>query len=312
MLVNLNKILVAARRGGYAVGAFNINNLETAQAAVAAAAALRAPIILQTSTGALEYAGLEYLAPIAYIAGQLHKIPVVVHLDHGKDEALVEKVIKSGWYTSVMIDAAYLPYAQNVRITKKIVALAHSRGISVEAELGAIFDTKIAAAGTKSQALFTDPVQAARFVAETKCDALAVAIGTAHGAIKYATGEKPQLDLARLKEIARLVKIPLVLHGASNVPAVLLKQMYVQCERVGDCERVGAAVGVPESEIKKAIKLGVAKINVDTDIRLAFTGALRQTILENKTTWDPRKILGPARTATQEMIRVKIKLFGWK
>lgn len=314
MLTNLNKILSAARRGGYAVGAFNINNLEIAQGVAAAAVKMRAPVVLQMSEGALEYAGLEYLAGIAHVAAEASRVPVVVHLDHGRDEVMVERVIKSGWVTSVMIDASRYDFKKNVAVTRRVVELAHKRGISVEAELGPIFGVedrvKVLRGARSADSVFTDPAQVKKFVAETGCDALAVSVGTAHGAVKYAPGEKPKLDLARLGEIARATKIPLVLHGASSVPHAELLALHAQCARLGDCARVHGAVGVPESEIKKAIKLGVAKVNVDTDLRMAFTAAVRQIILTDHATIDPRKLLAPARTAIQKVVEGKIKMFG--
>lgn len=312
MLVNLNKILPVARKKGYAVGAFNINNLEITQGVIAAAAKLHAPVILQMSEGALEYAGMEYLAAIGHIAAETHgKLPVVLHLDHGKDEALVERTIKSGWFTSVMIDASANNFVKNIRITKRLAEMAHARGMSVEAELGPIFGQEDLVDVARKDATFTDPMQVKKFVAETKCNALAVSIGTAHGAVKYLPGEKPQLDLVRLKLIAAQTKIPLVLHGASSVPHELLSELHKTCSRAGDCSRAHDAVGVPESQIKKAIALGISKVNVDTDLRIAFTSAVRSKLLTDNTFIDPRKLLSPARDAVQKLVEKKIKLFGY-
>ncbi len=313
MLVNLNKILPQARRGGYAVGAFNINNLEIAQGIVAAAVKLGAPVVLQTSEGALEYAGLEYLAAIAHVAAQMHaRTPIVFHLDHGTNVELVERVIKSGWYTSVMIDASREPFEKNIKITRRIVELAHARGMSVEAELGPIHGIEDQVRVTRAEAAFTDPMQVKKFVAETKCDALAISVGTAHGPVKYEPGEKPSLEFARIAAIAAITKLPLVLHGASSVPHELLTELHAQCSRLGDCTRVHDAIGVPESQIKKAIALGISKVNVDTDLRMAFTGAVRNVLLVDAKTIDPRKILGPGRDAVQKVVERKIKLFGEK
>ena len=310
MLVNLNKILPAARRGGYAIGAFNINNLEIAQGIIAAAVKLKSPVVLQTSEGALDYAGLEYLAAIVHVAGEMHaRLPIVFHLDHGTNVGLVERVIKSGWYTSVMIDASRESFQKNIQITRRIVELAHARGMSVEAELGPIHGIEDTVRVTRAESAFTDPSQVKKFVAETKCDALAVSVGTAHGPVKYTPGEKPSLDFTRIKAIAAVTKLPLVLHGASSVPHEILTDLHAQCSRLGDCTRVHDAVGVPEAQIKKAIKIGISKVNVDTDLRIAFTSAVRGVIIQNTTTIDPRKIVGPARDAIQKVVEKKIKLF---
>ncbi len=311
MLVNFNKILASARRGKYAVGGFNINNLETAQGIIAAAVHLRAPVILQTSEGALEYAGLEYLAAIGHVAAELHaRLPVVLHLDHGKDEVLVERVIKSGWYSSVMIDASRYDFKKNCTVTARIVELAHRRGMSVEAELGPIMGQEDLVSVSKKAAAFTDPTQVRKFIAATKCDALAISIGTAHGAVKYAPGEKPALDFARLKQIAAVSKIPLVLHGASSLPHELLTELHASCAVTGDCHRIHNAIGVPESHIKKSIALGICKVNVDTDLRIAFTAAVRNKLLTDAAFIDPRKLLTPARDAVQKIVEKKMTLFG--
>lgn len=312
MLVNLTKILLQARRKKYAVGAFNINNLETAQGIISAAVKLDAPVVIQTSEGALEYAGMEYLAAIGHVASELHpKLPLVLHLDHGKDEALVERVIKSGWYSSVMMDASHYPFKKNVAVTKRIVELAHARGISVEAELGPIMGQEDLVNVSLKEAAFTDPSQVKKFVAETKCDALAISIGTAHGPVKYVSGEKPSLDLRRLSRISAITSVPLVLHGASSVPHDLLVELHKTCTVAGDCKRIHDAVGVPEAQIKKAIQLGVCKVNVDTDIRIAFTAAVREKLLTDIDFIDPRKLLTPARDAVQKLVEKKIKLFGY-
>lgn len=310
MLVSLNKILPHARQKKYAVGAFNINNLEIAQGIVAGAAALKAPVVLQTSSGALEYAGLEYLAAIAHVAAETHKIPIVLHLDHGTDPALVERVIKSGWYTSVMIDASKLPFAKNIHVTRRIVELAHARGMSVEAELGPILGVEDHLRISGSEAAFTDPAQVKKFIKETRCDALAISVGTAHGLIKYPRGVTPKLDIARIETIAALTTVPLVLHGASSVPHTLLEQLHKNCERAGDCSRAHDAIGVPEKELRRAIAAGICKINVDTDVRLAFAAAVRDVMMTEKDVVDPRKILAPARAAITELVKYKIKLFG--
>lgn len=305
MLVNLNKLLPRAREKRYAVGAFNINNLETLRGVVAAAEALRAPVILQTSEGALEYAGLEYLAALAHTAAKKTRVPLVFHLDHGKDVALIKRVIRSGLYTSVMFDGSRLALKENMRRTRELARLAHARGMTLEAELGVIKGVEDKVSANKD--LFTDPAQAAGFVAETRCDALAVSIGTSHGAYKFFG--TPKLEIARLKAIARTVRVPLVLHGASGVDAHALDALHEKCEVWGDCERLSGARGVPDSQIREAITYGVAKINIDSDLRLSFTAAVRSAFLNDKKMFDPRMYLGAGRSAVEEVVKNKIKLF---
>ncbi len=311
MLTTLKKVLAKAHKGNYAVPAFNFNNLETALAAAEAARALRSPLILQTSEGAISYAGMEYLAAIARAAASaLGRIPVVFHLDHGKDPSLVERAIRSGYYTSVMIDASALPYRENVRVTKRIVALAHARGISVEAELGAIAGIEDFVNVAERDAKFTNPEEAVRFVKETKCDALAVAIGTAHGAYKF-KGETT-LDIARLRTVKRLTRKPLVLHGASGVNAEWVAMLSKKCDLVGDCARLEGAKGVSDAVLREAVAAGINKVNIDTDLRIAFTAGVRQAVLDDPKAIDPRKILGPARDLMRQVCEHKMRLLGSK
>ena len=302
MLVNLNKVLIPARKNGYALPAFNFNNLEFLQALTEAAAETQSSIVLQTSEGAIEYMGLDYIGYMVQAAVKKIKIPLVLHLDHGKDLKLIKQVITSGYYTSVMFDGSSLPYAENIAKTQQVVKWAHAKKMSVEAELGILkgVEDKVSAADN----VFTNPLQAVEFVKKTGCDALAVAIGTSHGAYKFSGTGK--LDLARLKEIAQLIKIPLVLHGASGVPQRLLDLIKFQCEKIGDCERLGGAKGVPNAEILGAIKLGIAKINIDTDLRMAFTAGVRNTLLQDLKVFDPRKYLAPARDAVKQVVKHKI------
>lgn len=308
MLVSLKKILDKAHRGAYAVGAFNINNLEMALGIMDGAEKAKAPVILQTSEGAIEYAGMEFLAAIAWTAAEKTRLPVVFHLDHGKDAGLVERAVKSGLYTSVMIDGSHLPYKENVRVTKKIVALAHARGVSVEAELGAIAGIEDFVSVAERDAHLTDADEAKRFVAETKCDALAVAIGTAHGVYKF-KGE-PTLDIARLKKVKAATKHPLVLHGASGIGATERAAFADHCDDLHDCNRVKDARGVSDALIRDAVKNGINKINIDSDLRLAFTGAVRSALLKDTKTVDPRKVVGPARAAIAAVVEKKCRLFG--
>lgn len=300
MLTSLKKILADADRKGYAVPAFNINNLEITQAVVAAAVKLKSPVILQTSEGAIEYAGMDYLKAMVYVAAKAN-VPVVFHLDHGKDMKVIKQAIDSG-YTSVMIDASSKPFAQNVADTKKVVGWARKKGVSVEAELGAISGVEDLVSVSEKQAFFTDPIDAAKFAKATGCDALAISIGTAHGAFK--SKGKVELDIGRLKKIDAAVKVPLVLHGASGVP----KKLVELANKCG--AELSGTEGVPDSQIRLAIKNGIRKINTDTDLRLAFSAGVRQSLAEDKKAFDPRKILGPAKKLIQEIAEGRIKLFG--
>lgn len=306
MLINLNQILPRARQNGSALGAFNFNNLEFLQAILGAAEELKSPVVLQTSEGAVRYLGLTAINALADSIIKSAKVPLVLHLDHGQDLNIIKKIIRDGFYTSVMFDGSFLPFSDNVKQTREIVKLAHRKDISVEAELGVLAGIEDKISSNKS--CLTDPEQAAEFVAETGCDALAVSIGTSHGAYKFQGQAK--LDLKRLAEIAKRVEIPLVLHGASGVNPRLLKAMRKDCRKINDCQRVEGAQGVPDEQIKKAIGLGVAKVNIDTDLRLAFTAAVRDCIFSNKKVIDPRKYLGAGREAVKEVVKEKIKLFA--
>ncbi|MEW6771431.1 MAG: class II fructose-1,6-bisphosphate aldolase [Bacillota bacterium] len=277
-LVTTARLLRAAAAGGYAVGAFNCNNMEIVQAILAAAEAENAPVILQASQGAIKYAGLEYISALAKTAISLTRLPVALHLDHGTSFEQVVRCIAAG-FSSVMIDGSHLPFAENVALTRQVVHVARAVGVSVEAELGRIGGTEDELSVSEREAFFTDPDEAVRFVSETGVDALAVAIGTAHGRYK---GE-PRLDFDRLSRIAAGVNVPLVLHGSSGVPA---------------------------EAIREAVKRGIRKVNIDTDIRETFTGAVRRVLDADPDEIDPRKVLGPAREAAVAIIREKIRLFG--
>jgi len=300
MVVSLKQVLVKAQKGHYAVPAFNINDLEILEAVMRAGKKMRSPVILQTSEGAIEYAGMEYLVAIVEVAAK-SRLPVVLHFDHGKNLSLLHKAIDSG-YSSVMFDGSLLPYEKNLHETKKVVAWARRRGVSVEAELGAIKGVEDLVSVSAREAILTNPLQAADFVHKTGCDALAVAIGTSHGAYKFRGN--PKLDIERLKKIKRTVKIPLVLHGASGVPRDILK-MAMKCGA-----ELGDAKGVSDTEIKKAIANGVCKINIDTDLRLAFTAAMRCALKKDKKAIDPRKILGPAMELMTDVAERKMRLCG--
>lgn len=300
MLVSLKSILLKAQKGRYAVPAFNINDLEFLQAIMSAAKKLKSPVIIQASEGAIKYAGMKNLVNIVKEESK-GKIPVAFHLDHGKDMRVIKEAIKSG-FTSVMFDGSGFPYKKNLRLTKKVVGWARKKKVSVEAELGAIKGVEDLVSVSEREVILTDPRQAGEFVRETGCDALAVAIGTSHGAYKFKRLSK--LDIKRLQEIKKFVKVPLVLHGASGVPQKLVN-LIKKCG--GD---VGEAKGNSPEEIKKAIKNGVCKINIDTDLRLAFTAGLRCKLKKDKKVFDPRKILGEAKVLIENVAEEKIKLCG--
>ncbi len=299
MLVSSKEVLTKAQKGKYAVGAFNVNDLEIMEAIVAGAIRLRSPVILQTTEGAIEYAGLKYLAGMIKTAAHENKIPIVLHLDHGKDIKIIKQCIKEG-YTSVMIDASQYDFDKNISITKKVVSLCHRKGISVEAELGIIggAEDKV----SKRRIILTDTNYAKLFVDKTGVDSLAVAIGTSHGAYKFNGGGK--LDIKRLKEIRAKVKIPLVLHGASGVPRDIVRKAVKYGAKLEDVS------GVPDSQIKQAIKNGICKINTDTDLRLSFTAAEREFLAKHPGEFDPRKILKPAKELIQKTVERRIRLFG--
>ncbi|QIB27696.1 class II fructose-1,6-bisphosphate aldolase [Caloranaerobacter azorensis] len=278
MLVSGKEILLDAHKKGYAVGAFNVNNMEIVQAIIEAAKETNSPVILQASQGGLKYAGVEYIAAMAKVAAETAKVPVAIHLDHGTDFVQIMKCIRNG-FTSVMIDGSKYPLEENIAITKKVVEIAHAVGVSVEAELGKIGGTEDDITVDERDATFTDPDEAERFVKETGVDYLAIAIGTAHGPYK---GE-PKLDFDRLKVIKERLNMPIVLHGSS---------------------------GVPEESIKKSVSLGVNKINIDTDIRMAFNKGVREFVENNPDVYDPRKILGPAREEMKKVIIEKMIMFG--
>lgn len=278
MLLTGKELLLDAQKNKYAVGAFNINNMEVVQAIIRAAEELNSPVILQASQGGLKYAGVEYIAALGKLAGRNTKVPVALHLDHGTDFDQVMQCIRHG-FTSVMIDGSRFPLEENIAFTKRVVDIAHAVGVTVEAELGKIGGTEDHITVSEKDATFTDPQEAKRFVEETGVDYLAIAVGTAHGVYK---GE-PKLDFDRIKEIRDIIDIPLVLHGSS---------------------------GVPRESLERAISLGISKINIDTDIRLGFSNAVKDFIVNNPDEIDPRKILAPGTKAMTEIIKEKIDIFG--
>ncbi len=300
MLVTNKVLLSTAMANGYAVGAFNINNLETLLAIVECSVEERSPVIVSVTPSAIKYAGLEYLATLARTAGTSSPMPTALHLDHGKDFETVSKCVDAG-FTSVMIDGSHLNFEENISLTKRVVILAHSKGVSVEGELGKLAGVEESTVEEK-EAILTDPKAAEEFVERTSLDALAVAIGTSHGAYKFKA--KPKLDFERLKAIRKRVKVPLVLHGASGVPSWIVEKAV----RYG--AELGGAKGIPDTHIRKAVSLGISKINIDTDLRLAFTSAVREVLATSPKEFDPRKILGPAKETVKEVVKAKMRLFG--
>lgn len=300
-LTTNKELLTLARKGGYAVGAFNINNLEILQAIVSAGEAERSPAIIAVSEGAIQYAGMPYLVSMVRTAAAQTSTPLSLHLDHGKDLEVIRSCIDNG-FTSVMIDGSEFEFEKNIEVTKKVVEMAKRKGVSVEAELGRLKGIEEKISVSEKEAFLTDPQAAEDFFKRTGVDALAIAIGTSHGAYKF-KGEA-KLDFERLKEVARKVSIPLVLHGASGVPSAVLQR----AERFG--AKLPGAKGIPDEAIQKAIGLGIAKINIDTDLRLSFVGALREILTTKPDEFDPRKILGPGREAIKQTVQSKMKLFG--
>jgi fructose-bisphosphate aldolase class II len=278
MLVTGKEILDKAHKEGYAVGAFNVNNMEILQAVIAAAEEEKAPVIIQTSEGAIKYAGIDYLSTLVRLAAEKATVPVALHLDHGTTFETIIGCIRNGW-TSVMIDGSHHPLEENIAVTNEVIKIAHACGVSVEAELGRLGGVEDNISVDEKDARLTHPDEAVKFVKETGVDSLAIAIGTAHGKYK---GE-PKLDFERLTTIKNLLNIPIVLHGAS---------------------------GVPEDAIQKAVSLGVNKINIDTDVRVAFTEGVKSVIVNKPEEYDPRKICGPAKDEMKKVVKAKMKLFG--
>jgi fructose-bisphosphate aldolase class II len=278
--------------------------MELIQGITWAAKELDAPLILQVSKGARAYAGKNYIMKLVEAAEKETGLPIAVHLDHGPDFEMCKAVIDDG-FTSVMIDGSHEPFEKNIELTKKVVDYAHPKGVSVEAELGKLvgeqFDSgeggKVAA-----NAVYTVPEEAKEFVEKTGCDSLAVAIGTSHGAYKFKA--EPKLDFERLKQIREIVDIPLVLHGSSSV----LPEYVEICNKFG--AKIEGSKGVPEDQIKEAVKIGVQKVNIDTDLRLGLTAGIRKAMDEDPKNFDPRGYLKPARELVKEVVLRKIKLLG--
>lgn len=298
-LVTTKDMFAKALKSDYAVGAFNVNNMEIIQGIVSAAQEEQAPLILQVSAGARKYAKPLYLTKLVEAAIEDSGLDIALHLDHGEDFEICKKCVDDG-FTSVMIDGSKHSFEENIALTKQVVEYAHAHGVVVEAELGKLAGIEDNIKVDSRSATFTDPDEAAEFVERTGVDSLAIAIGTSHGAYKF-KGE-PYLDFERLKKIHALIPAtPLVLHGASTV----LPEFVSLCNQYGG--NIPGAQGVPEDMIRTATKYGICKVNIDTDLRLAMTAEIRRFLVENSSEFDPRKYLGPARTAIQSMVQHKIK-----
>ena len=298
-LVTSTELFKKAYEGNYAVGAFNVNNMEIIQGIVDAAKEENAPLILQVSAGARKYAKHIYLMKLIEAAVEDSGLPICLHLDHGEDFEICKSCVDGG-FTSVMIDGSKHSFEENIALTKQVVEYAHARGVVVEAVLGRLAGVEDAVKVNAKDASYTDPDQAVEFVERTGVDSLAIAIGTSHGAYKF-KGD-PSLDFARLEKISALLpNFPLVLHGASTV----LPEFVAKCNQFGG--KIDGAQGVPEDMLLRAGKLGVCKINIDTDLRLALTAAIREHMALHPADFDPRQYLKPARDAIKGMVQHKIK-----
>ena len=302
-LVTTKDMFEKSMKEHFAIGAFNVNNMEIVQAIVKAAADENSPIILQASSSAIKYAGIEYLKKMIESALDEYDIPLALHLDHGPDFETCKMCIDNG-FSSVMIDGSKYDFEENIALTRKVVEYAHSKGVVVEAELGKLAGIEDDVNVSASDAMYTDPDQAKEFVDRTSCDSLAIAIGTSHGAYKFKGEAKLRFDiLANVKQ--KLPNTPIVLHGASTV----IQELVEMCNKYGG--DIPGAKGVPDEILHEASISGVSKINVDTDLRLAMTAAIRKTFAEDPAVFDPRKYLGNARTLIEEVVKHKIKdVFG--
>ena len=302
-LVTTKEMFEKSMKERFAIGAFNVNNMEIIQGIVDAAAKENSPVILQASSGAIKYARIPYLRKMIEAALEEHDIPIALHLDHGPDFETCKMCIDNG-FTSVMIDGSKYDFEENVALTKKVVDYAHSKGVVVEAELGKLAGIEDDVNVAESDAMYTDPEQAREFVERTGCDSLAIAIGTSHGAYKFKGEAKLRFDiLHKVKEL--IPNTPIVLHGASTV----IPELVELCNENGG--EIPGAKGVPDEILHQASLEGVSKINVDTDLRLAMTGAIRKVLKEEPNVFDPRKYMSPARDLIEETVQHKIRdVFG--
>ncbi len=299
-LVTTKKMFEDAYKGGYAIGAFNVNNMEIIQGITEAAKKLNAPLILQVSKGARAYANHTYLVKLVEAAEKETGLPIALHLDHGPDFETCKSCIDGG-FTSVMIDGSSLPYEENVAVTKKVVDYAHAHGVVVEGELGQLAGIEDEVNVSAEDASYTNPDQVYDFVTRTGVDSLAIAIGTSHGAYKFKPGQKPQLRFDILEEVEkRLPGFPIVLHGASSVIPEFVDKINAHGGKMPD------AIGIPEDMLRQAATMAVCKINIDSDLRLAMTAAIREHFDEHPDHFDPRQYLKPAREAIEKMVEHKI------
>ena len=300
-LVTSTEMFQKAYEGGYAIGAFNVNNMEIIQGITEAAKEVHAPLILQVSAGARKYANHTYLMKLVEAAEIETGLPICLHLDHGDSFELCKSCIDGG-FTSVMIDGSKLSFEDNINLTKEVVDYAHDHGVVVEGELGRLAGIEDDVNVSDADASYTRPEEVEEFVSRTGVDSLAIAIGTSHGAYKFKPGQKPQLRFDILEKVGeRLPGFPIVLHGASSVIPEYVKMIN---------DNGGAmpnAIGVPEDMLRQAAKMAVCKINIDTDIRLAMTAAIRENLFENPENFDPRGYLKPAREAVKNMVMHKIE-----
>ncbi len=302
-LVNTTEMFKKAYEGGYAIGAFNVNNMEIVQGITSACEELKAPVILQVSAGARKYANRTYLMKLVEAAViECPDIPIALHLDHGPSFELCKSCIDDG-FTSVMFDGSSKPYEENVEEASRVVEYAHKYGVTVEAELGRLAGVEDDVKVSDDKAQYTDPDEVQDFVTRTGVDSLAIAIGTSHGAYKFKPGQKPKLRLDILQEVSdRLPGFPIVLHGASSVVPEFVKMINDNGGQMPD------AIGIPEEMLREAAKMAVCKINVDSDLRLAMTASVRKYLAENPSHFDPRQYLGPARDAIKAMVEHKINV----
>ena len=299
-LVTSKEMFKKAYDGGYAIGAFNVNNMEIVQGITEAAKDLRAPLILQVSKGARAYANHTYLMKLVEAAVIETGLPICLHLDHGDSFELCKSCIDGG-FTSVMIDASSKPFEENVAITRQVVEYAHDHGVVVEAELGTLAGIEDEVKVEEGHASYTRPEEVQEFVERTGCDSLAIAIGTSHGAYKFKPGTKPQLRFDVLEAVEKnLPGFPIVLHGASSVPQAFVEEI----NKYGG--NMPGAIGVPEDQLRQAAKSAVCKINIDSDLRLAMTASIRKYFAEHPADFDPRQYLKPAREAIKKMVMHKI------
>ena len=301
-LVNTKEMLKKAYDDEYAVGAFNVNNMEIIQGIMQAASELASPVILQASAGARKYAGGIYLKKLVEAAvEESPNIPIALHLDHGESFEICKECIDNG-FTSVMIDGSSLEYDENVKITAQVVEYAHKYGVTVEGELGSLSGVEDAISVEQEKSFYTDPNQVLDFVNKTGVDSLAIAIGTSHGAYKFKAGQKRELRFDILEEIQKnLPDFPIVLHGASSV----VPEFVVEINKFGG--KIENAFGIPEDLLRKSAQMAVCKINVDSDLRLAMTAKIRKSFSDNPENFDPRKYLSPAREAIKNIVKHKIK-----